>query len=346
MNMKDNAGSLWRSIENLRDGILGTAILAGIGKLWGLSHGNIYLFLLAVVSAGTIAVLFFISIYKRVTWGSPRTSKHLKTLRADLNPLHPGVRPAVAFLAQKSAHNLLGEKGENITLMQYMDLINESLRYDRISDVTFIAATGPDAWASRKEIPALQEKEPDKAAFFRRLWEEYFDGQKNKKARFPHIRMRRIFLLKSEWDNNKDELTDLKDEHEGARHESTTQPVDRRKNLKDEHNEAHIDLIKLRPDEIPTEMQQDLALLISKDCRVWIIRSNYSSSHTTVDTWILHDHVDLSDYLARFFNRIAAVYDASDNKNLLAEYKGVKGKHTNQLDADLLIACNIWSRGE
>ncbi len=252
------------------------------GGLWGVSQaGGVWFWIGIGLLAACLAFTVFV-FWRRDSWGSRKANKHAAVLRRQLKRVHPGVRPVLAYIAKESASNLAAPRGEVVSLRKYMCLMEESIGFGKLIDVTFLAKTHPSSWGTRQQADDLVHS----------VW-EYFDAQKEiKRERGAAIRIRRILLVPDSVTAEPSEQTALA-------------------NLKLEHQQANIDLIHLSPALMPDVLEQDLGVFIGSDKRAWIISSDYDDSRKAVgvvNAQVKHDESAMNQALPELFTKIRAVY--------------------------------------
>jgi len=206
-----------------------------------------------------IAVLYALyRIYKRWHWATGKTAKHLKELKTTLKNVHPGVRPLLAYIAKESAAHLIVPTrdkttiGEEVTLNEYVRLLEESICAEKLIDACFISKLKPSAWGDCNNIQACTD--------IQKLAWDYFAMQEQRKKVYPAIKMRRFLAI------SEDEFkTDLSKE-----------------NFIQRHKTAKIDLFLLPPNALIEKHQgliKDMAIFWTADFNGWVISTDLDDNN-------------------------------------------------------------------
>ncbi len=213
-----------------------------------LSIALVFIILLSII-------IFLWKTYNKRHWASGRTAKYLKELNTTLKTLHPAIRPLLAYIAKESAAHLIVSTpdktniGEEVTINEYIRLLEESIHAENLIDVTFFAKAKPSLWGDCDNVVSCTDIQ-------RHAW-DYFNTQKAIKAKDPSIRMRRYLLVnKEEYDN---EDTTIKNK------------------FITKHKEAKIDLLHLPPENLSektSRLLSDMAIFWTSDHKGWILYSD------------------------------------------------------------------------
>jgi len=262
---------------------------------------SFFLVLFLVLLIGTILW----KTYNTLHWASGRTAKYLKELKTTLKTIHPGIRPLLAYMAKESAAHLIASttdkeiKGEEVTINEYIRLLEESIHAENLIDVTFFAKAKPSLWGACDNVVSC-------TGIQRHAW-DYFNTQKDIKANNSSIRMRRYLIVSQEEYNNDDETM--------------------KNNFIEKHKEAKIDLLLLPPENISSERRGllgDMAIFWTSDLNGWILYSDISEDEIKLNranVFLIYDQASLknrySDMMKEVLKENRSLVLASDSCNIL-----------------------------
>lgn len=243
--------------------------------------------------------------YNTLHWASGRTAKYLKELKTTLKTIHPGIRPLLAYIAKESAAHLITSTpdkkiiGEEVTINEYIRLLEESIHAENLIDVTFFAKAKPSLWGDCDNVVSCTDIQ-------RHAW-DYFNTQKDIKAKNSSIRMRRYLLVSKEEYNNDDQTI--------------------KNNFIRKHKEAKIDLLHLPPENISSEKRRllgDMAIFWTSDLNGWILYSDFKEDEIKLNranVLLIYDQAALknmySDMMKEVLHENRRCVLASDSCNSL-----------------------------
>lgn len=263
---------------------------------WIISTAVILLILISIS-------VFLWKIYNIWHWASGRTAKYLKELNTTLKTIHPGIRPLLAYIAKESAAHLIATTpdkeiiGEEVTINEYIRLLEESIHAENLIDVTFFAKAKPSLWGDCDNVVSCTDIQ-------RHAW-DYFKTQKDIKAKNPSIRMRRYLLVGEEEYKNDNKTI--------------------KNNFIEKHKEAKIDLLHLPPENISLEKRGllgDMAIFWTSDLNGWILYSDVKEDEikfNRANVLLIYDQAALknrySDMMKEVLQENRSLVLASDSSN-------------------------------
>jgi len=309
----------WQTKNSILDSLIASAIWTGLTVIfvvipsWLLTQGLIatgdktkdWIISTAVIFFILISISVFLwKIYNIWHWASGRTAKYLKELNTTLKTIHPGIRPLLAYIAKESAAHLIASTpdkkniGEEVTINEYIRLLEESIHAENLIDVTFFAKAKASLWGDCDNVVSCTDIQ-------RHAW-DYFNTQKAIKAKNPSIRMRRYLLVsKEEYDNDDATI---------------------KNNFIEKHKEAKIDLLHLPPENISAKKRGllgDMAIFWTSDLNGWILYSDLKEDEIKLNranVFLIYDQAALknrySDMMKEVLQENRRFVLASDSCNI------------------------------
>ncbi len=282
--------------------LLGAAVLRYVPQFLPKTGNQVLDWLVYVAVIGlslALTIWGIIKIYWIWTWRSARAGQHMKELKAMLKAAHPGVRPLLAYIAKESAAHLEaaalpgGIQGEDVTIREYIRLLEESIEYPGLRDATFIALAKPSLWGDHDDSNLSDHQ--------RQAW-RYFDRQAEiKKRSGAAVNFRRFLAISPA--------------------EYTTDTSNLRDKFVQRHQDAQIDLFLLPPSFLTADLRnalRDMAVFWGDDGKHgWVIWSDFDATKLSlgiVRVCLVHHRAALMNRYSDFLREVFTLMNHPENK--------------------------------